>query len=309
MKSNQSSFGRRYKPVLFGATGDTKVARDIRIILITALALGLAMNWYCALDGQQTGPVSETQLDELVCSGKINRDTPVGHEGMADWQPLHAVRAADQPPPPGMSSGVVCVECGRTFPPGEVIKTEPVPGLRAVQTHFPPASHRRGRARRSRHLAAGQATVTRSETPFPDRCVKCNAPAGGFKLKRVLYWQYPAYYLLILCNLLIPLIVVLIVRKKAILHVGVCEKHRAQRKLALTIGWVGVLGGLVLLICGVVWQSGWAAIAGLVLMLGGGIYGAVRGTTISAAKITKDNVWVRGVHKDFLAQLPEWPGL
>ncbi len=150
--------------------------------------------------------------------------------------------------------------------------------------------------------------VTRSETPFPDRCIKCNAPANGFRLKRVLYWQHPAYYLLILCNLLVLIIVVLIVRKKAVLHVGVCAKHRAQRKLALLIGWIGTLGGIALAIVGgVTFESGWAVLAGILLFIGAAIYSGLRAPMGSAAKITKENVWVRGVHRDFLADLPEWP--
>lgn len=266
------------------------------------------MNWYYALDGHQTGPVSETQLDELVRSGRINRDTPVWHEGMTDWQPLHAVRVADLPPPPGMPSGVICVECGRTFPPGEVIKLNQSWVCAQCKPIFLQRLSEGAAPSGVGIWRLGRQLVTRSETPFPDRCVKCNAPANGFKLKRVLYWQHPAYYLFLLCNLLVLLIVILIVRKKAILHVGLCEQHRAHRKTALIIGWVGLLGGLIVLISGVVWQSGLAALLGALLLLGGGIYGAVRGTIITAAKIDKTNVWVKGVHQDFLAQLPEWLG-
>jgi hypothetical protein len=282
--------------------------RFFRIVSAISLALDLAMNWYYALGGEQTGPVSETQLDELVQSGKISRDTPVWHEGMADWQPWHTVRAAGPPPLPGMPSGVVCVECGRTFPPAEVIKLnqswvcaqcKPIFLQRLSEGAAPSGV---GIWRQGRQL------ITRSETPFPDRCVKCNAPANGFRLKRILYWQHPAYYLLLLCNLLILIIVVLIVRKKAVLHVGLCEKHRAQRKMGLTLGWTGALGGIALLIGAAAFQSGWTALAGVAAFLFGCIYGGVRASTITATKITKENVWVRGVHRDFLNQLPEWPG-
>jgi hypothetical protein len=43
------------------------------------------MKWFYSLDGQQNGPVSDDQLDELLRSGKINRDTHVWREGMTDW--------------------------------------------------------------------------------------------------------------------------------------------------------------------------------------------------------------------------------
>jgi hypothetical protein len=150
--------------------------------------------------------------------------------------------------------------------------------------------------------------VTFADTVFPDRCIKCNAPADGFRLKRVLYWQHPAYLLLLLCNLLILLIVVLIVRKKAIVHVGLCEKHRAQRKQGLIIAWSSVIAGVLLLIIGAGLDSGKAALIGIAVLLVGTIFGGVRARTVSATKITKENVWVGGVNRSFLDTLPEWPG-
>jgi len=151
----------------------------------------------------------------------------------------------------------------------------------------------------------GKKLVTRSETPFPDRCVKCNAPANGFKLKRVLYWQHPAYYLLLLCNLLVLLIVVLIVRKKAVLHIGLCEAHRKQRTLGMIICSTGMLGGVAMLIAGAALESGWLALIGVAGFFFGLIWGIVKARTISATKIDNDIVWVSGVGPAFLNDLPE----
>jgi len=268
------------------------------------------MNWFYSMDGQQLGPVSDAQLDELLGSGKISRATLVWREGMTDWQPLGEVRAGN-PPLMAAAPSLVCAECGRTFPPGDLIQLnrswicaecKPV-FLQRMSEGAAPSGAAGNMWRTGRQL------ITTSETPFPDRCVKCNAPANGFRLKRVLYWQHPAYYLLLLCNLLILLIVVLIVRKKAVLHVGLCTDHRAQRRQALLIGWIGTLGGLALaIIGGAAFNSGWLVLIGIVVLLGALIYGGVKGPVISAAKVTKENVWVKGVHNDFLAELPEWPG-
>jgi hypothetical protein len=151
----------------------------------------------------------------------------------------------------------------------------------------------------------GKKLVTRSETPFPDRCVKCNASANGFKLKRVLYWHHPAYYFLLLCNLLVLLIVVLIVRKKAVLHIGLCDAHRKQRTLGIIICWVGMLGGIALMITGGVLESGWVALIGVAGFFFGLIWGIVKARTIAATKIDNDIVWVSGVGPAFLNDLPE----
>jgi hypothetical protein len=62
------------------------------------------------------------------------------------------------------------------------------------------------------------------------------------------------------------------------------------------------------LICGAGLSSGWAALVGGLVLLVGGITGAAMATIITPTKITKENVWVSGVHQDFLAELPEWRG-
>lgn len=263
------------------------------------------MTWFYALGDQQTGPVSDSQLDDLLRSGKITSDTLVWREGMADWQPLKQARQAMPPSP----AGGICVECGKAFPPDELVhvnhswvcaQCKPLFLQRLVEGAPSPAIGSLWRT--------GNRLVTCSETPFPDRCVKCNAPANGYRLKRVLYWQHPAYLLLFFCSLLVLLIVILIVRKKAILHVGLCEKHRARRKLGLIIGWTSVVLGLTLLIGGLGLSSGTAALIGGAILLVGGITGGILASVITPTKITKENVWITGVHRDFLAQLPDWNG-
>src|SRR5207249_3666533 len=117
--------------------------------------------------------------------------------------------------------------------------------------------------------------ILRSETPLPDRCVRCNAPANGYKLKRQLYWHPSAYYLLILISLLIYVIVAVIIRKKALIHVGLCDQHRAQRKWTILGSWLAALLGVVLFVVGCIKSPIWILI-GLVLLLGGMIFGAVK---------------------------------
>src|ERR1700733_2454444 len=145
------------------------------------------MNWFYSINSQQLGPVSDPQLDELLNSGKINHDTLVWHEGMADWQPLHSIRVAGPPPVPH-STPMVCAECGRSFPPVDLVQInrswvcaqcKPVFLQKMIEGVAP--STAAGRLWRM-----NKQLVTRSETPFPDRCVKCNAPINGFRLKRVL---------------------------------------------------------------------------------------------------------------------------
>jgi hypothetical protein len=138
--------------------------------------------------------------------------------------------------------------------------------------------------------------------------VKCNAPANGFRHKQVLYWAHPAYLLLILCNLLVLLVVYLIVRKKAVFSIGLCEAHRKQRWVAITACLTGLILGVVLICVGIAVSMGWLIGIGALLMVTGAIWGVARGRLLAAVKIDKQNVWLTGAGKAFLDSLPDRPG-
>ncbi|MBI1839595.1 MAG: DUF4339 domain-containing protein [Verrucomicrobia bacterium] len=65
------------------------------------------MNWYYAKDGQQAGPVDETELATLVAGGAIQGTTLVWKEGMPQWMPYRDMWQPGMPdwrsvePPPG----------------------------------------------------------------------------------------------------------------------------------------------------------------------------------------------------------------
>ncbi len=52
------------------------------------------MNWYYALEGQQIGPVTDADLQNLVAAGTIRKDTLVWHQGMPDWAPYSKAGSA-----------------------------------------------------------------------------------------------------------------------------------------------------------------------------------------------------------------------
>ena len=89
------------------------------------------MKWYYVENGQQAGPVEESQLAGLVQSGKLRGDTLVWHEGMAAWQPFDTVKpagitlpqaeAAGAPFATGDATEAVCGECGKIFRKDEMI--------------------------------------------------------------------------------------------------------------------------------------------------------------------------------------------
>ncbi|HEV2392982.1 MAG TPA: GYF domain-containing protein [Verrucomicrobiae bacterium] len=88
------------------------------------------MNWYYVDDGQQAGPVDDSQLAELVRSGKIQAEGLVWHEGMGAWAPYREVAPPGNDPgtppligaPPPQGGAVLCSQCGRSFALNEVIR-------------------------------------------------------------------------------------------------------------------------------------------------------------------------------------------
>ncbi|MEM6295043.1 MAG: hypothetical protein AAGA54_27470 [Myxococcota bacterium] len=84
--------------------------------------------------------------------------------------------------------------------------------------------------------------------PWPDRCVKCNAPAEGIRIKQTVYWHPAWMYLLILPGVLIYAIVAMIERKTYTTEVGLCPKHNKQRNMMragaglLTVASMGSCG-------------------------------------------------------------------
>lgn len=67
--------------------------------------------WHVAIEGVATGPLSESDVAELVGAGRANATSLVWRKGMAEWQPLGvalpdllAVSAAPPPLPPSQPS-------------------------------------------------------------------------------------------------------------------------------------------------------------------------------------------------------------
>ena len=143
---------------------------------------------------------------------------------------------------------------------------------------------------------------------LPDRCIKCNEPAHGVRLKRKLTWHHPAIYLLILVAVLVYLIVSLILRKRATVEIGLCERHLAIRRRNMLITWLLFLLAVAGFVMAVVAEDGTYVLVGAILLLGAIIYGLVVVRVVSPSKIDDKFVWLRGVNKNYLSQLPQWPG-
>jgi len=163
----------------------------------------------------------------------------------------------------------------------------------------------------------GKLLVMHKNAVLPDRCVKCNQPAYGGRLKRSLSYHHPAVYVLILAGLWVYIIVALILRHTAKIQIGICERHRRKRWNAIATSWLLVICGIAAFVFGIFlgdrpgpapWFVPMLGIGGMFAFLGGLIYAAFVVPPVAPHKIDKEYVWLKKVAPGYLAELPPITG-
>lgn len=172
--------------------------------------------------------------------------------------------------------------------------------MASQETQFPLPTHNLPTIWRSKSFL-----IMTKQAPLPDRCVKCNAPTPN-TLKRNLRWHHPALYILIIGGFLFYVILALVLSKSATIHVGLCETHAAARKRDILITWIVVLLSFACFHFAAATEAMSLLFVGLLLFLGGVIYGIVKARIVAPQKIDDHYVWLAGVNSNYLEQFPEW---
>ena len=100
----------------------------------------------------------------------------------------------------------------------------------------------------------------------------------------------------------------MILRKTATVELGLCEEHRAKHRRNVLISGLLIslgIGGFILTILG---ADNNFALLGILVLLVGTIYAVVTVRIVSVVKIDDKFAWLKGFHKDYLDELPQWPG-
>jgi hypothetical protein len=266
--------------------------------------------WYY-LDSaqQQQGPFDATQFDGLIAAGTIAPGTLVWQEGQASWLPLSQVR-------PALAAAETCQACNRPVGADNLIE---LGGVRVCAACKPVALQklREGVGVGAEGVWAkdSKVVVTHDGATFPPRCVKCNADSPGGPIKRNVYWHHPALYILLVAGILfrigilLYIIVAAIVRRKAIVHLHLCPRHRFLRTAAIVARWAAVpLAFIWVLLTGSLIPR-WIMPVGLVLFFCLLIIGIFMSRTLRASMIEKDKtVFLKGLGRPFIASLPPWKG-
>lgn len=162
----------------------------------------------------------------------------------------------------------------------------------------------------------GKIVVLRAGHDFPARCICCNTPAAPPRKARTLSWHSPWLFLLILLNIIVYLVVALLVRRRVRLHPVLCAAHAAARRRGLWTGGGILLLGLMVLFSGAANAAAGLSglrdallLAGTLLMLAAVWVASRVPASLSAARIDKQVIRVRGAGEPFLASLPPFVGL
>lgn len=134
------------------------------------------------------------------------------------------------------------------------------------------------------------------------RCIKCAEPSVGKPVKRKLSWHHPAIYAVLLISPVIYVIVALIVRKTAIVHVGLCRRHRNRQRMVVASTAILCLSMIPLSYAAFTIRNGeLLSILGIFLLLIGLIVYVVAGQIVMPKQIDDHVVRMKGVGEPYLA--------
>ena len=167
---------------------------------------------------------------------------------------------------------------------------------------------------------------------LPDRCVLCNADAGGYRLTRKLYWSPLAWrivaisapFVLLGLGIMLqwpivlaafwPLVIMLMlihvfVRRPLTIELAACKFHRDARSILRTLSLL-CLGSVFLAIALFRdWQHSllllWGSAAGLLLLAVLQAYSGL--SAVRLTRLTMQHAWLARTGRAFRAALPELP--
>ncbi len=107
-----------------------------------------------------------------------------------------------------------------------------------------------------------------------------------------MYWHHPALYLLILIGVCFYVIPALIVRKKALVEVGICDRHLRRRRWGIGIGWLGFLASFTLF-AALMEDTPLLGLLFLLTSVAAPITGILMAQVVAAKKIDDQQAWLK----------------
>jgi hypothetical protein len=154
---------------------------------------------------------------------------------------------------------------------------------------------------------AGKILVMTKEAFLPDRCVKCNGPANGYRLRKRLSWHEPILYAVLVFAMLLYLILVLALSKRATVEFGLCQDHVRRRRSFLLAGWALFSLGLLIPVVAFTYEYVGVGLLGILLILAAIVWLVIAYKVANVRRIDDRYVWLTGINEQFLSQFPPVP--
>lgn len=153
----------------------------------------------------------------------------------------------------------------------------------------------------------GKLLVVQKGAALPDRCIRCNAPAEGRRMRRQLYWHHPMLYCLhFLGGPIVYALAAVCVRQQATIDIGICRRHSAARTRSIVACWLIALASLTVIVIDIE-RGNPLPLVGLLALLAFLLdlcYAARLSRLIVADRIDADYAWIKKVDPAYLAELP-----
>jgi len=151
----------------------------------------------------------------------------------------------------------------------------------------------------------GKRVVLDRNAVLPDRCIKCNEPANGYRRMVKLSYVPTSRELMFGAWAYLS-------AKRAQIEIGLCERHRRSRAVTVALSSLAAILASIIVFTQVRATDvtlPLLATAGLIGGVVGLIYAAVGTRLVRATQITDTHVWLKGAGEPFLASLPDAPAL
>ncbi len=149
--------------------------------------------------------------------------------------------------------------------------------------------------------------VMTKDASLPDRCVKCNRPANGLRLKRKLSWHHPILYLLVFGAAILYVILAIALSKRATVYFGICTEHVQRRRKLMSIGGMLLAAGVIMPVVAFAYDYPMLGLLGIGLFLFAIVWAVLAARVVSLKKIDDQFVWLTGINDQFLMQFPPLP--
>ena len=156
-----------------------------------------------------------------------------------------------------------------------------------------------------------ESLVVNEDSLFPDKCIQCNASAGGHTVRKMVFWHSPILLPLIFLSWPFYIALALVFRRHISISVPLCTKHLWQRRMLTIVGLSSFPVAAWMLWLAVTESQPSLILSGILSIIVGAIVLGWGRNPIWASSIHEGHAMIRGIHPDLVNeyQWEQWNGL